>query len=655
MRHIVRPALLIMLSLLLIVGTACGSPASPAPAAAPTEAAAPTAEAKPTEAPSSPTPPPPAERTVNLDALYYQQTRTGATGGTSRIQVRVRPAPTPGQLRVGFFQEEVQGTGNQWQSSGWIAVLFASLFEGVAPTDYEFSFSSGGWIDGPSAGGLMTVGVLAALRNEQVRDDVTMTGTINPDGTIGPVGGIPHKLDGAAKAGKKVVLIPIGQRYDFDTNQQRLVDLVEAGQKLGLEVREVGTVFDAYEQLTGHTLPRGSAGSAPQLPPRAFDRMRAKTLEWISRYQKSRNEFNALAQEVQDFLIDTVDQADQSADAADKALQQGLVAVAYARASEAASSAQIAALAGQIATNYLIGGLEKAANQYEASSAVQTELAAVIAGLKAEDPKTVSDQLALFDAYSNVGLAQGLLMSADDEITYLVNHADTLTEDEILQGFAKAALEQSLATAYVQYARDAVDIGMGFGKIAPPSDDKVMSIAETLRRVADSDIALFDALIVDEYARQTGMHPDVLKNILMSNEPAYLFAVAARQGVNALQDRVGTGAAQAASIFGQSQSSYALSAALLAKHYSLGAQVDADLNITGFTREKALGEMLDFADQRARELINAAGDEAGIASLYYYELGRSSRQGSAGEQLDALSYYWQAAILAQAGQYLSQQ
>src|SRR5512147_902727 len=285
MSHKSKSMLMIVLIVTLLLSTACGSPAATTTPPTPTTAPAQVATAAPTTIPATPTPDVPAERTVQLDALYYQQTADGAKGGTSSIQVRIRPAAKPGELRVGFFQEEVEGTGQQWQSSGWIAVLLGSMLEGVNPTDYEFSFSSGGWIDGPSAGCLMTVGVLAALRNEKVREDATMTGTINPDGTIGPVGGIPHKLDGAARAGKKLVLVPIGQRYDYDTNQEKLVDLVEVGQKLGVEVREVGTVFDAYEALTGHALPRPTAGSTPQLPPRAFDRMRAKTLEWISRYQ----------------------------------------------------------------------------------------------------------------------------------------------------------------------------------------------------------------------------------------------------------------------------------------------------------------------------------------------------------------------------------
>jgi hypothetical protein len=486
-----------------------------------------------------------------------------------------------------------------------------------------------------------------------VRDDATMTGTINPDGTVGPVGGIPHKLDGAAKAGKKLVLVPIGQRYDYDTNQERLVDLVEAGQELGVEVREVGTVFDAYEALTGQTLPRPAAGSTPQLPPRAFDRMRAKTLEWISRYQKTRNEFNALTPEVQESLADYALLADTKAADADKALKQGLVAVAYADASEAAIYAQLATMTGQIVQDYLISGLQKAVDHYQASSAAQTELKAVIAALKAEDPKTVSDLLALFDAYSNIGVAEGLLMSAGGEIDNILQNADSLSQEEILQGFTTAALEQAVASVAVQYARDAADIGLGFGQAAAPDSDQVLQIAEALRRAGDSNLALFDAIIVDEYARQTGMHPDVLKNVLMSRETNYLMAVASQQGINVLKDEVGPGQPQAALIFGQSQNVYALSAGLLAKHYSLGAEVDQDLNVVSFQREKALGEMLDFADQRARELINAAGEDSSIAALYYYELGRSLRQGDPQEQLDALGYYWQAAILAQAGAYLS--
>ncbi|MEM2974328.1 MAG: S16 family serine protease, partial [Candidatus Micrarchaeia archaeon] len=46
-------------------------------------------------------------------------------------------------------------------------------------------------IDGPSAGAAMTILMLSALKNEQLRQDFAITGTIEENGNIGSVGGIP--------------------------------------------------------------------------------------------------------------------------------------------------------------------------------------------------------------------------------------------------------------------------------------------------------------------------------------------------------------------------------------------------------------------------------------------------------------------------------
>ena len=162
-----------------------------------------------------------------------------------------------------------------WRSAGWTAVVVASQILGIDPRDYEFSYSVGGRIDGPSAGTYMTVGTLAALLGDDVRPDAAMTGTINPDGTIGPVGGIPQKIAGAAENGASLVLVPAGLRYDVDGNTGQLVDVVETGRSLGVEVREVSTVYEAYEAMTGQALPRPQVSNrAPQLPSWAFDRTR---------------------------------------------------------------------------------------------------------------------------------------------------------------------------------------------------------------------------------------------------------------------------------------------------------------------------------------------------------------------------------------------
>ena len=51
-------------------------------------------------------------------------------------------------------------------------------------------------IEGASAGAALAVATVAALTGKELNSSVMMTGTINHDGTIGPVGGIFEKAIG---------------------------------------------------------------------------------------------------------------------------------------------------------------------------------------------------------------------------------------------------------------------------------------------------------------------------------------------------------------------------------------------------------------------------------------------------------------------------
>ena len=66
-------------------------------------------------------------------------------------------------------------------------------------------------VDGPSAGAAITVLIISMLLNKSINRDVFMTGTINIDGSIGPVGGIFEKALIAAKNNATIFLVPRGQ------------------------------------------------------------------------------------------------------------------------------------------------------------------------------------------------------------------------------------------------------------------------------------------------------------------------------------------------------------------------------------------------------------------------------------------------------------
>ncbi len=176
---------------------------------------------------------------------------------------------TPGTGKV--FVSTTPYTEIDMQGSAQLAALTACDLLGVDFTKHDFFYeirADAPIVGGPSAGAVMTIATIAGLKNLTLRKDVFMTGMIYPDGFIGPVGGIPYKLEAAAKAGAKIFLIPKGQRYVYVqetveekqgpfiviTKRLKPVDVEELGKKLGVKVIEVSTIEQALWYYTGYTI-----------------------------------------------------------------------------------------------------------------------------------------------------------------------------------------------------------------------------------------------------------------------------------------------------------------------------------------------------------------------------------------------------------------
>ncbi len=166
------------------------------------------------------------------------------------------------------------------QGSARLSAIVACDVLSLNYRDYDFFYVvrvDSPVVGGPSGGASMTAATIASLLNLSMRSDVVMTGMINPDGSVGPVGGIPVKLEAAADEGVGLFLIPEGQStvnvrklqreqrgpFVFITERVEEVDVVELGRKLGVEVVEVSDIRDAVELLTGYRIEQKSyAGGA---------------------------------------------------------------------------------------------------------------------------------------------------------------------------------------------------------------------------------------------------------------------------------------------------------------------------------------------------------------------------------------------------------
>ena len=206
-------------------------------------------------------PPVTAQDAVTITAPAVQRTPSGLEGVLSYITVYTEEGS--GHVYIDTWplaEVDIQGSAR-------LAVQVACDVVNKNHKDYDFFItvrSDSPIIGGPSAGGAITVAVIAALQGWELDPDVVMSGTINPDETVGPVGGLYQKAQAASEVAD-YFLVPEGQAtilveeqktvqegpFIYVTTTQKEVDLVEEGKKMGLEVREVYDIRDAVYSFTG--------------------------------------------------------------------------------------------------------------------------------------------------------------------------------------------------------------------------------------------------------------------------------------------------------------------------------------------------------------------------------------------------------------------
>ncbi len=210
-------------------------------------------------------------RNVTVYAPAVGQTDTGYVGVISTITVTLQ---NNGSGHV--FVDTLPLTQIDMQGSARLAVKVASSLvkndnrSNIDPSKYDFYFvirTSSPVIGGPSAGAVMTLAATSLLENWTLSNKTVMTGMINPDGSIGPIGGILYKIGAAHSVGTTRFLIPRGQGTYTETVREIATDngwtrIVShpvtisvadyAMKNYGMEVDEVGDINDALRYFTGY-------------------------------------------------------------------------------------------------------------------------------------------------------------------------------------------------------------------------------------------------------------------------------------------------------------------------------------------------------------------------------------------------------------------
>ncbi|MCS7123435.1 MAG: S16 family serine protease [Candidatus Aenigmarchaeota archaeon] len=127
-------------------------------------------------------------------------------------KVRVQAIPGTGRVLVNIHNLLYwTDTQNSIQIARKVAEKFTGINVSNIDLIYEIETENITIVGGPSGGAALTIATIAALKNVTLRKDLTITGTIEEDGSIGRVGGIKEKSEAAKKFGLKAILVPIGE------------------------------------------------------------------------------------------------------------------------------------------------------------------------------------------------------------------------------------------------------------------------------------------------------------------------------------------------------------------------------------------------------------------------------------------------------------
>lgn len=170
--------------------------------------------------------------TVQLDDARLLDTFIAAFD--NEVEVVQKSAVLGGETEEEFIQRQ-EGLFDDAQAE---AIRLGLALADSDLTESDVMIDTGG-VGGPSAGLLTTLAVadLASPIDLAAGRRITGTGTVAPDGTVGPVGGVEDKIHAAQEAGADVFLVPTS-----------LVDQAQAAETT-MTLVPVTSVQDAFDQL----------------------------------------------------------------------------------------------------------------------------------------------------------------------------------------------------------------------------------------------------------------------------------------------------------------------------------------------------------------------------------------------------------------------
>ncbi|CAN5608235.1 hypothetical protein BH11MYX1_BH11MYX1_07750 [soil metagenome] len=608
-----------------------------------------------------------------VDAMYVEMGGgKKATGGSTPVKLATSPNSDQA-VQVGVYEEFSGGAGPQWRAGVWVSAIVAAQLLGKDLTDFTFSATSGGYIDGASASALMTAGFLAGMTGAPIDPTVTMTGIINPDGTIGPVGGIPEKFLGSIAKGKKRLGYPIGMRKARSEATGELVDLVELARAHGAEAVEVADAHDAYKLLTHKDLPETVPASEAEMALDAGTKgaLEVKYKQW---QQRLAQEWGPLMQLESvgrmPVLLETMRTYTKTYAAAAESLhKQGKLGAAYQRMLAAWTFATSTNTTYDLLTKVKKGDLNGAIAAIKTLDQLSANTSAIFQKIGTLRPKTLGGHLQVMAAFRTALQSFVYRQVANGVVEQTIAMLGALAHEPVASLGSAAVADRvvaSVAPTLLYLGRTSTETSLALEELDFEKEDSVtymcsipnvLRMATSFQSAAAAGVTYFDTIVLEEISKAVGLSLEQTRQRFEAVEPDYLIA----QTMVKIGDNVGF-IKEMKTAWGEhslpwglmslaaSELGYLSSTELIAKYYSLGVHTGDDNKVDKIEFEQAFTNMLASAERNARANARATRIAAGaipVQAKLSYEVAIVERDGDLTDKVDALGEFWASSYFSQ--------
>ena len=507
-----------------------------------------------------------------------------------------------------------------WPASAWAAVVGTAELLGTTPGAYppagpDATRGETAAVDAPERGAAAAAGLLAAMIGATPGDAAAPSGVILPDGSLGP------SAAGAASAAD------LRAAYARITGEELLAPAPVDAADMALDDSANDLLTERYAAW------RKSLG-----------------LHWdVLLAVKARR---ALPPE----LAALADRAERYGSDAERLLEEGRVAAAYARIVDANAYASAATTLLRVLDEVRSGDVDGARFLISAELAEPESLRQTLDAIAAREPATVGGALAhlsaLHAAIAGLGLQQWASQHEPAAIKAVAaldgasasERSSEATAAAITIAAAAPLLTRSLGDARARASLELLAIDAGGGDAAGTAlrvdGARARKRGGVYSEAAVATLAYFESITVGQLAEQTGAPADSVATRFGLVDPDWVTAHMASTLAVPETDASDLHA-YAAGTLAQLHASI-----LIARWYSLGIERDvATGETTRVRRASAVPALLTAAERKAREHAREAATAVGfvpIAARRWYQTAVALREGGTADQVAALEAFWHA-------------